>query len=70
MSKIEKLVVLAKVALVQSINIWVGDSGASVHCTNYRTRGINVHEGNSIGAVGAHGEIMTASSTMDITRTW
>ena len=36
LSKIEKLAVPARVVLLQSANIWVGDSGASVHCTNDR----------------------------------
>ena len=70
LSKIEKLAVSVKVSLLQSTNIWVGDSRASIHYTNGRTRVIYIHEGGSIGNVGEHGEIMTASSIMDITRTW
>ena len=36
LSKIEKLAVPARVALLQGTNIWVGDSGVSVHHTNNR----------------------------------
>ena len=67
---IKKLAVPAGVALLQSANIWVGDSGASVHCTNDRCRGSNIHEDSGTGTVGAHGGAMTASSIMDITGTW
>ena len=34
---------------------------------NDRTGDINIHEGGGIGAMGAHGEAMTASFIMDIT---
>ena len=56
--------------LLQSDNIWVGDSGASVHCTNDRHGGSNIHEGNGTGTIGLHGEAMTDSSIMDITGNW
>ena len=46
--KIEKLAIPARVALLQSTNIWVGDLGASTHFMNNRCRGSNIHEG-SIG---------------------
>ena len=70
LNEMEKLAVLAKVAMLQSINIWVGDSGASVHCTNDRTKDINIHEGGGIGTMDMHGETMTASSSIDSARTW
>ena len=60
-------------ALLQSINIWVSDLGSSVHFTNDRCVGSNIHEGSGIGTVctiGAHGDAMTAHSIMDITGTW
>ena len=60
-SKIEKLVLQVRVALLQSTNIWAGNSGVSVHCINDRTQGINIHERSSVG---------TASSIMDINRIW
>ena len=66
MSKIEKLAVPAKVTILQSTNIWVGDLGVSVHCTNDRTGGINIHEGSSIGTMGGHGDATTAISIVDI----
>ena len=70
LSKIEKLAVLARVVLLQSANIWVGDSEASVHCTNDRTKCTNIHKGSVIDTMCAHGEAMTASSIMDIPGTW
>ena len=66
LSKIEKLAVPARVALLQSADIWVGDLGASVLCTNDRHGGINIREGSSADIIGAHGEVMTVSSIMDI----
>ena len=69
-SKIEKLEVLARVALLQSTNVWVGDSGASVHCTNSRCRGSNIHEGIGAGTIGAHSKAMTASRILVIAGTW
>ena len=68
LSEIEKLAVLARVAILQYANIWVGDFESSVPCTNDRSRGNNIHEGSGTGTVGAHGEAMTASSIMDIAR--
>ena len=49
LSKIEKLVVPARVALLQIANMWVSDSGKSVHCMNNRCRGSNIHEGSGVG---------------------
>ena len=69
LSKIEKLAVPARVALLQSTNIWVGDSGASVHCMNKRDGGSNIHKGSGPGTLGTHGKAMTASSIMDIAGT-
>ena len=37
---------------------------------NNRIRGSNIHEGSGTGIIGAHGEVMTASSIMDVARTW
>ena len=70
LSKIENLVAPARVALSQSANIWVGDLGASVHCTNNRSRGSNIDEVSAAGTMCAHDEAITASSKMDIARTW
>ena len=70
LSKIEKLAVPARVALMQSINICVDDSGAFVHCTNNRCGGSNVCKGSGTGTVGEHGKAITASSIMDITGAW
>ena len=70
LSKIENLAVPARVALLQSTNIWVGDSEASVHCVNDRCRGSNIHEDSGTGTLGAHGEATTASSIMDTAATW
>ena len=44
LSKIEKLAVSARVALLQSTNSLVGDLGASVHCTNDGHRGSDIHK--------------------------
>ena len=68
--KIENRAALARVALLQSANRWVDGSGASVHCTNDRHRGSNIHEGNGAGTMGAHGKAMIARSIMDIAVTW
>ena len=70
LSKIEKLVIPAQVALLQSANIWVGDLGASVHCTNNRQGGSNIYKGSGAGNVGVDGEAMTISSVMDFVGTW
>ena len=64
------LFVLAKVALLQSTNIWICDAGASLHCMNDTTRGINSHQNGSNGIMGVHGGANTASSIMDTTGTW
>ena len=69
LSKIAKLAALANIALLQSTYIWIGNSGATVHYTNDRTVGINIHDGADIGTVGIHGA-MNASSIVDITRAW
>ena len=69
-NKIEKQVVPVRVALLQSTDIWVGDSGASVHSTNERCRGSNMCKGNGAGTIGAHDRVITASSIMDIAGTW
>ena len=69
LNKIEKPAVLARGTLLQSANIWVGDSGASIHCMNDRCRGSNIHEGSGTGTIGAHGKAMTASIIMDIAGT-
>ena len=69
LGKTEKLAIPARVVLLQSANIWVGDLGASVHCTNNRCGGINIHEGSGTGTIDAHGKAMTASSIMDIAGT-
>ena len=63
------LVVPARVALLQSINIWVGDSGVSIYCMNNRCRGSNISKGSGTGTVGVHREAMTASIIMDIAGT-
>ena len=68
--KIKKLTIPSRVALLQNANIWVGDSGASAHCTNNRHGNSNIHEGSGTGIIGAHGKAMTASSIMDIAGTW
>ena len=60
----------AKVELLQSANVWVGDLGASVHCTNDRHGHSNTHKGNGGGTIGAYGKDMSASSIMDISGTW
>ena len=70
LSKNEKLAVPSRVAMLQSANIWVGDSGASVHCINDRCRGSNTCKGSGTGTMGAHGKAMTVSSIMDIVGTW
>ena len=70
LSKIEKLAVPVRVALLYSINILIGDSGASVHCMNDRGEGNKLHDGSGTGTMGAHGKVMTASSIMDIARIW
>ena len=69
-SKIKKLAVLARVALLQSAFIWVGDSGASLHCTNDRHGGSNICEGSGTGSIGALGMAMTASSIIYIPGIW
>ena len=51
---------LFKVALLQSVNSWAGELGASVHCKNDRSEGDNTHEGSGTGTMGAHGEAMTS----------
>ena len=56
--------------LLQSTNIWVGDLGASVYCTNDRHGKGNLHKGIGTGTIGAHCKAMTASSIMDIAGTW
>ena len=68
--KIEKLAVPAKVALVQSANVWVGDLLLSVHCMNNRHGGTNIYEDSGASTVGAHGKTITVSSIMDIFETW
>ena len=70
LSKTDKLAEPAKVALLQSANIWVGNLEVSFHCTNDRSSGGNTHEGSGTDTIGAHGEAMTASRIMDIARTW
>ena len=70
LGKIEKLAIPAKVALLQSANIWVGDLVAYVDCMNNRCGGSNICEGSGTGTIGTHGEAMTTSSIMDITGTW
>ena len=70
LSKIEKLAVPTRVALLQSTNIWVGDLGVSVHCLNDRVRGSNIHQGSGTGTIGEHGDAMTARSIMDTAGTW
>ena len=55
LSKIEKLAVTARVDLLQSTNIWVGDLGVSVHSIINRCRGSNTCKGSGAGTVGAHG---------------
>ena len=70
LNKMEKLAVPAKVALLQSANIWMADLGVSIHCMNDETGGINVHEGGNVGTMGTHSEATTASSIIDIARTW
>ena len=67
---IEKLALPARVALLQSANIWVGDLGASLDCMNNRCGGSNICKGSGIGTIGTHGEAMTTSSIMDISGTW
>ena len=37
---------------------------------NDKTAYINIHEDGSIGTMGMHGEAMTGSSIMGITRVW
>ena len=37
---------------------------------NDRIRGINIDKNGGIGTVGVHGEVMTAISIIDITKTW
>ena len=63
------MAVPARVALLQYANIWVGDLGASLHCTNDSHGASKKHEGSSTGTIGAHGMAMTASSIMDIAGT-
>ena len=65
LGKTEKLAIPARVVLLQSANIWVGDLGASVHCTNNRHGDNNIHKGSGAGSVGDHRKAMTASSIMD-----
>ena len=48
---IEKLAISAKVALLQSTNIWVSDSGAYVHCINNRSGGSNILRGSGTGTI-------------------
>ena len=60
LSKIEKLAVPARLALLQSSNIWVGNLGAFIHCKNNRCGGSNTHEGSGAGTMGAHGEYLEA----------
>ena len=64
------LAIPAYMALLQSTNIWVSDSGASVNFTNNRCGGSNVHEGSGAGAIGAHSKAMTSSSIMDTAEIW
>ena len=70
LSNIGKLAVLARVALLQSTNIWGGHLVASLPCTHNRCRGSNILKGSGAGTTGAHGEAMTASNIMDIAGTW
>ena len=67
---LQKLAVPARVALLQRVNIWVGNSRASVHFMNDRHGGSNLCEGSGTGTIGAHGKAMTASNIMDIAGTW
>ena len=68
---IEKLAALARVALLQSTQIWVGELGASVICTNDRIRGSNIYEGSCCtGTMSTDDEAMTASGMINIARTW
>ena len=69
LGKIEKLAISAKVVLLQSANIWVGDLGSSVHCMNDRCGVCTIHEGSDTGTVGAHSKAMTVHSIMDIAGT-
>ena len=68
--KIEKQVVPARVALLHSTNVWVGDLRVPVHSTNDRCRASNIQEGSGTGTMGTHGQAMTASSILDIAGTW
>ena len=69
LSKIKKLTLPTRVALLQSTNVCVGDLGVSVHCTNNQHGGSNICEGIGTGTIGAFGEAMTANSLMYIART-
>ena len=62
LSKVEKLAIPARVALLQSTDVWVGDLGTPVHCMNHRQGGSNIHKANDTGTVCAHGKAMIAIS--------
>ena len=66
----EKHAVPAKMALLQSINIWLGDLEASIYCMNDKTGGINIYEGGGVGTMGMDGEAITASGMINNAGTW
>ena len=45
-------------------DLWIGDTGASMHTTRYKAHGFNFHAGSS--SVGATGSAVEAECAMDI----
>jgi hypothetical protein len=55
----------ANMQLLQSPNVWIGDTGASGHSTGHAIGGVNVRAGNS-STTGMHGVPIASSKEMDI----
>ncbi len=70
LDEIESVAVLRSMALLQHRDIWVGDTGASVHCTNDIVWAHNVQEPPSVTTLGQHGTAATASKLVDIGGHW
>ncbi len=70
LDEVENVAVPRSMALLRHRDIWVGDTGASVHCTNDMVGAHNIREPPTVTTLGQHGAAATASKLVDIHGQW
>ncbi len=66
LDEIDNVAVPQSMALLQHKDIWVGDTGVSVHCMNNITGAHDIREPPSVTTLGQHGTAATARKLVDI----